>query len=773
MDKSQPNSGSGAAPVSLERVLDSMTDAFVTIDRTWRFSYVSARAAEIFGQPAAAVAGRQVWAAFPEGEKPFRAVLERALAEQMPVELEEFYAPFDRWLEIRVQPSPDGLAIFFRDISARKTAEALLGGQKAILEMVAIGRPLAETLDTLLRFIEGQSPDMLGSILLLDRDGVHVRHGAAPRLPEAFIRAIDGATIGPKAGSCGTAAYRREAVFVADIAADPLWDDYRRFALPHGLRACWSTPIFDPEHRVLGTFAIYYRQTGLPNGRHRELIEFTTHTAAICIGRERAEAALRESEARYALAVRGTADGLWDWNVRTNADYLSPRWKELLGFADHELPNHANSFFERLHPDDVALAREAVKAHLERKTPYDIELRLRHKSGEYRWYRSRGQAEWDADGQPVRMAGAIADITARKAAEMALRDAAEFNRQVIGGAKEGVVVLDRELRYTLWNPFMEELLGIKAGEVLGRHPAELFAWVREGGQLAALERALAGESIVLPDSQRLNTGAQRTIWIQTRMAPLRNGHGGIAGVIATVTDVTERHRAEEMLRSSHEQLRALTGRLQSIREEQSARIAREIHDVLGQQLTALKLDLAWLKRRCAAVNPAEGEPIRDKITGTMELVDATIGTVQKVATELRPGLLDKLGLGAALEHEAREFAGRAGLRCATEIGDVPAQFEAKRAIEVFRICQELLTNVARHARASGFALRMGGRDGELVLTVADDGCGITTQQISGARSLGVLGMRERAALLGGTLDFAGVPGKGTTATLKIPLQSAA
>lgn len=758
-----------SAPAPLEQLLESITDAFVMIDREWRFTYANTRACQIMGRPAAEVLGRRVWAAFPESERQFRETFERALQEQRPVDLEEFYAPFDSWLEIRVQPSAEGLGIFFRDITSRKRAQALLSGQKQILEMVAVGRPLPETLDALLRFIESQSPDMLGSILLLKRDGVHVQHGAAPRLPPEFVRAIDGAAIGPAAGSCGTAAYRREPVFVADIATDPLWQDYKQFALAHGLRACWSTPIFDPERRVLGTFAIYYRQPGLPNARHRELIEFTTHTASICIGRERAEAALRESEARYALAVRGTADGLWDWDVPTNSDYLSSRWKELLGFADDELPNHADSFFGRLHPDDLPVAQAAVKAHLEQRAPYDVELRLRHKDGTYRWFRSCGQAEWDAAGRPLRMAGAISDVTDRKRAEMALRDAVEFNRQIIDGAKEGVVVLDRELRYTLWNPFMEELLGIKAMDVLGRRPGELFSWVKTGGQLAALERALHGESVVLPDSQRVNTAARRTIWIETRMAPLRDGHGGIAGVIATVTDVTERHEAEELLRQSHAQLRALTVRLQSVREEQSARIAREIHDVLGQQLTGLKLDLAWLKRRCATLRSAEIKPVRDKIAATMELADETIKTVQKVATELRPGLLDKLGLGAAIEHEAREFASRAGLRCETEIGAIPGEFDPKRAIEVFRICQEMLTNIARHAQASGFVLRLGCGDAMLVLETTDNGCGITAEQIAGARSLGLVSMRERATLLGGALDLRGARGQGTTATLRVPL----
>jgi GAF domain-containing protein len=167
----------------------------------------------------------------------------------------------------------------------------LLQTQNRVLELVARGTPLNESLDFCLRAIEAQSPGMLSSILLLDEDGVHVRHAAAPSLPESYVRAIDGLAIGPHAGSCGTAAYRGEAVIVDDIATDPLWAEYRDLALQHDLRACWSTPILDEERRVLGTFALYFRTPGRPSPRHRHLIDITTYTAAkaIVAHRDRAE----------------------------------------------------------------------------------------------------------------------------------------------------------------------------------------------------------------------------------------------------------------------------------------------------------------------------------------------------------------------------------------------------------------------------------------------------------------------------------------------------
>jgi signal transduction histidine kinase len=172
--------------------------------------------------------------------------------------------------------------------------ESLLTGQVRVLEMLAQGKSLEQVLTGCLEFCEANSPDMLTSILLLDPDGIHVRHGAAPSLPPEYIRLIDGQPIGPSAGSCGTAAFRKEQVIVEDIVSNPLWAAYKEAALPFGLRACWSTPIFDADRRVLGTFAIYYRKPCLPKQEHFHLIGIITHVAGIAIASRRAEVEKRQ-----------------------------------------------------------------------------------------------------------------------------------------------------------------------------------------------------------------------------------------------------------------------------------------------------------------------------------------------------------------------------------------------------------------------------------------------------------------------------------------------
>src|SRR5437868_2001988 len=192
------------------------------------------------------------------------------------------------------------------DITARKRAEALLGGEKRLLEMIARGDSLRLILDALCRLVEELATGALSSILLLEPNGNSLRHGAAPSLPKAYIDAIDGSVIGPSVGSCGTAAYRAEPVIVSDIANDPLWADYRDVALPHGLRACWSSPILSSEGKVLGTFAIYYREPRSPTPQQLEIIEQITHLTSIALERKRAEDALRASE----QVARGQVEAL-------------------------------------------------------------------------------------------------------------------------------------------------------------------------------------------------------------------------------------------------------------------------------------------------------------------------------------------------------------------------------------------------------------------------------------------------------------------------------
>ena len=220
-----------------------------------------------------------------------------------------------RWFLMRVAPLRNEQGEVVRwygvsiDIEDRKLAEAMLAGEKRLLEMMARGDALGLILDALCRLVEEQSGNVLCSVLMLDPDGIHLRHGAAPSLPRSYTDAVDGLAIGPGAGSCGTAAYRAERVVVSDIATDPLWADYRELALAHSLRACWSTPMLASDGRVVGTFAMYYREPRLPRAHEHDMIDRITPMAAVAVERAHAEEALRQAQAELARVTRVTTVG--------------------------------------------------------------------------------------------------------------------------------------------------------------------------------------------------------------------------------------------------------------------------------------------------------------------------------------------------------------------------------------------------------------------------------------------------------------------------------
>jgi signal transduction histidine kinase len=225
------------------------------------------------------------------------------------------------------------------------------------------------------------------------------------------------------------------------------------------------------------------------------------------------------------------------------------------------------------------------------------------------------------------------------------------------------------------------------------------------------------------------------------------------------------------LEERNEQLRALTARNETIREHERMTIAREIHDVLAQDLTRLKIDLIWVAKRAAKpIDDQTRVAMAARIGDAVAQTDTAITTVQRIATELRPIILDSLGLPAAVEWQVEDFARRTGLTSRTRAPQGESRLGRECATAVFRILQESLTNIARYARATEIDVQFVEDPDDATLTVADNGCGITAAQIADARSIGLLGMRERAQAFGGTVEFTGVPGAGTTVRVRIPLE---
>lgn len=291
-------------------------------------------------------------------------------------------------------------------------------GQNQVLELIAGGAALRDTLTALLRFLERDVPEMLCSILLLDQDGTHLRHGAAPSLPEAYSRAIDGGPVGPRAGSCGTAAFRQARVVVVDTQVDPLWADYRDLARQHGLRACWSTPI-RLGSTIVGTFAMYFREARSPEPIHEQLIGIATHIAAIAIGKDARERAVRDSEERYRLINLATNDAVWDWDLRRDTLWWNDGAQRLFGYGAGEIGRDLAWWVDRVHPDDRARVHDSLRGTAATgASSWQEEYRFRRKDGSYADIQDRGHVMRDESGAAVRMIGMMQDISERRQAAL-------------------------------------------------------------------------------------------------------------------------------------------------------------------------------------------------------------------------------------------------------------------------------------------------------------------------------------------------------------------
>ena len=298
-------------------------------------------------------------------------------------------------------------------------------------------------------------------------------------------------------------------------------------------------------------------------------------------------------------------------------------------------------------------------------------------------------------------------------------------------------------------------------DILGMTPAQFFAHDLTNAKARWREFFDRGHLHTETDERRLDGTPMR---IEGDYMVMYDDHGRIVGHFGIQRDVTERHRARETLQASREQLRALASRLQKVREEERTQVAREIHDELGQALTGLKLDIAWMKSRL----PADHE-VMAQCVSIIERIDQTSNAVRRIATSLRPSVLDQIGLAAALEWQGQEFRARTGIEVVVEQACNGVPIPDDLGSSAFRIVQESLTNVARHAKATRVTIRLAQTSTLMTLEVADNGVGCMSGCLDGTKSLGLVGMRERALACGGEFSITGRPGRGTTVLMRVPV----
>jgi len=475
--------------------------------------------------------------------------------------------------------------------------------------------------------------------------------------------------------------------------------------------------------------------------------------------RQRAEKALRASEARLSETQRVAGLGSWELDLLTNHLTWSEEIYRLFELGPREFGASYKAFLDVIHPDDRDLVDRAYTASVRDKRPYNIVHRLLMADGRVKFVHERCETSYDDQGRALRSVGTVLDVTESKRGEAALQANEQRLRVALSDLNVAVFHQDLALRYT-W--MFQPQLGYAVEDVVGHTDAELLP-PEAARRLTEIKRRCLATGERAREEVSVTVEGTTSVYDLTA-EPLRDAGGAVIGLVGATLDVTERRQAQMVLEESQREIRDLAAHLDAVREEERAALARNLHDDLGQTLTALKMDLRTLRRRVAK----GGTIASASLDALDELLDSVIATGRQVTSELRAPVLEGLGLRDSVESQAAEFFRHTGIPCDVTCTPDPLLVDDRRALLLYRIVQESLSNVTRHAAATAVTIAIRAAGDDLVLRVEDNGRGIVAAHPPGGR-FGIIGMRERARAVGGRFEIRGGVRGGTVVEVVVPL----
>ncbi|MBP8626458.1 MAG: PAS domain S-box protein [Syntrophorhabdales bacterium] len=464
-------------------------------------------------------------------------------------------------------------------------------------------------------------------------------------------------------------------------------------------------------------------------------------------------------EALYTALIDGLQIGVYILQNR-GFELVNRRMLEYTGYTEEEI--RTIDPLKIVHPDDRAIVKRNITQVSKGQTISPYEYRLITKTGQTRWIMETATLINFKTKKAI--LGNSMDITEQKEVKETLQELDSLKASILDAAPQAIVGLhNRIIKFA--NAAVEDVFGWRPDELIGRSVTLFYRNEREAEEIGRyFYTTLTNQRTFVSEFYCRHKNGDDLL-CKMRASRIGDILTGDRRIVITYEDVTEQRKAERELANSQEQLRNLSMHLQSVREKESTRIAMKIHDELGQSLTALQLDLAWLGSRL----PPGDLTLTSKIQHMRELIDTTVESMHRISTELRPTLLDDLGLTAAMEWQLQEFRERTGIHYKARLNLKEGFIERELATALFRIFQEVLTNIARHAEATSIRVNLTKKGDGLYLDVSDNGKGITKEQIDNPKSFGIIGIRERVNFWGGTISITGKPGKGTDIKVRIPL----
>jgi PAS domain S-box-containing protein len=472
--------------------------------------------------------------------------------------------------------------------------------------------------------------------------------------------------------------------------------------------------------------------------------------------RKSAEVALRDSEERFSIAFRVNPAPMVISTVDDGVVLdANDRFLSMIGYSRDELIGKESSKLQIW--VDYGARASFIKKFFKDGFLRDEAVQVRAKNGEIR------DTLWSAElikykGREV-VLSLLYEITERKHAEEALRESEKKYRTIVENINDAMYIHDLKGNIIDVNENACRMLGYERDKIVGANLSKIDnKWHRP--ENPELERLLQEGHLVFERENIRKDGSVMPVEVSVKIVH-REGENFIQGF---VRDITDRKRLTREIETSREQLRLLAAKLESSREEERTNLAREIHDELGQSLTALKLDLAWLSKKL----PKEQAELLVKTKSMQKLLDGNVKLARDITTRLRPAILDDFGLLAAIEWQASDFGQRTGIKCLVKSNVKKINLSEDRSISLFRIFQEALTNIVKHSKASRVDVNLIKKNSTMIIEIQDNGKGIKKSELQKKGAFGILGIRERVSLLRGALDIDSLPGKGTT--LRVTIQ---
>jgi len=826
-------------------ILETLTDGCYTVGADCRFRYVNPAIQRMWAEQGVSrdVLGEDVFDVFPDArDTDFGFALMHSIREQIPVEIESFYSPFQRWYVARHHALPDGgVSTFVSDITERKRSAILLKQQNHILEIIASGGSLEECLTALTKTLNYLQPNVGAAVCMADESRSRTDRVFSADIPASFRENIKGVPINELLiGTCSTVIFSGEPATCVDMETDERWSKtWRDLCIAHGVRAVHSTPVFDADKKTIASFAICFGTAHAPDQWERSIGEFGAHLASIAIERDRAARGLRDKQAQLemditgmiALQELGNRCGRAGNHFQETLDAIVSTAVSLTGAAKGNLQlfDAASSalriaaqcgfdepfldYFGVVKESDCACgtalwsAKRIVIEDITQndtfagKSSLDVMLKAGVKavqstplvSGNGRvlgmisthFTQPNSPAERELRLMDL-LARLAADYLERKQAENIVQRAQEELREaheklknrdkantvvlehksaeviekamLLDMANDAIFVKSANGTISYWNQGATRLYGWTMTEALGHSPAKLLQ-SEYPIPLSEIENRDEWEGEIR-HTKRDGT----RITVVSRWTKIQDSKGNPAGWLEINTDITPRKRAEASAR-------ALSGRILTLQDEERRRIARGLHDSLGQYLTALKMNLDGFP----SLTPEQSAVVASE---SSQIVDKCLTETRTISYLLHPPLLDEAGFGAAARWYVEGFSRRSGIAVNLDLPQERVRLHQDVEIALFRAVQESLTNIHKHANSSLVDIRMTQDSKQVRLEIQDNGQGIPKDRLkrllegSAEVGVGIAGMCERFRELGGSLELRSTR-KGTTVIVTAPVPQGA